>query len=59
MIALMATISFAQHERGGRYWPYLVPSDLLLDVVLQQVTEALLVTGCNATKLLLEDLLVE
>ena len=39
--------------------PYLVFCDLLLDIVLQQVTKALLVASCDTAKLLLEDLLVE
>ena len=38
---------------------YLVPGNLLLNIVLEQIAKALLVAICNTAKLLLEDFLVE
>jgi hypothetical protein len=38
---------------------YLVPGNLLLNIVLEQISKALLVAICDTAELLLEDLLVE
>jgi len=38
---------------------YLVLGNLLLNIVLEQISKTLLVAVCNTAKLLLEDLLVE